>query len=74
MHEGRPTALSGILTLALAFPLSDTALAAKARLWYVVDGDTTCVRSEKYVRLIRIDGPKTTDRGGRAVRVCLSGS
>jgi endonuclease YncB( thermonuclease family) len=65
MHARRLTALTGILTLALAILLTDSALAGKARLWYVVDGDTIRLRSGKYVGLIGVDAPETTQCGGR---------
>jgi micrococcal nuclease len=66
MQTRRLTALTGILTLALAILLPDSGLAANARLWYVVDGDTIRLRSEKYLRLIGVDAPETTECGGRA--------
>jgi hypothetical protein len=64
MQTRRLTALTGILTLGLAIFLPDSALAAKARLWYVVDGDSIRLRSEKYVRLIGVDAPESSECGG----------
>jgi micrococcal nuclease len=44
--------------------LASVALAARARLQYVVDGDTVRLRSDRYVRLIGVDAPETDECGG----------
>jgi endonuclease YncB( thermonuclease family) len=46
--------------------LAGAAPAARARLQYVVDGDTVRLRSDTYVRFIGLDAPESDECGGAA--------
>jgi endonuclease YncB( thermonuclease family) len=59
--------LAAVLSVTVALMgLSVTAMAARARLQYVVDGDTLRLRSGEYVRFIGVDAPESSECGGRA--------